>query len=80
MGSKSDGGRKQDTEHSSPGNWDNFGTISLEVEKRERRVIRKSSGKVDESGSGTLECEMLKEGRDEITSRQMSVYLFIHFL
>lgn len=39
------------------GNWNNYGTDSLELEKNERSV----SGKVDESGSGYLEYEMLKE-------------------
>ena len=33
--------RKQDTKHSSPRNWDNCGTISLKLEKKECRVFRK---------------------------------------
>lgn len=49
------------------GNWNNYGTDSLELEKNERSV----SGKVDESGSGYLEYEMLKEGRGEVISRHM---------
>lgn len=55
------------------GNWNNWKHFTG---VKERSV----SGKVDESGSGYFECEILEEGRSEVVSRQMWAYPFIHFL